>query len=166
MKKDFNSVRPSGSEKNNEPKVISEVLNEYFHSNEPLAVALRDRLFKDFFPDTFLDVDLKLITRKPGRMNIGDYLGGVITRDGEEHFRFIEGDTEKKQEMVGQRNPHIYKGLRINVNRKEKGELYPTFNRPKYTENFTFQDFCREAAEELIAVAGLIENGSVENVSE
>jgi hypothetical protein len=39
MKKDFIS-RPSGSEKN-EPKVIGEVLNEYFQSNEPLAVCYR-----------------------------------------------------------------------------------------------------------------------------
>ena len=98
-------------------------------------------------------------------MNIGDYLGGVITRDGEDHFSFIESDTEKKRVMVEQRNPHIYEGLRINVNRKDNGEPYPTFNRPKYTENFTFQDFCREAAEELIAVAGLIENRSVEEES-
>lgn len=161
MAQDFNlEKRPSGSEKN-EPKVIGEVLNEYFASNEPLARAYRERLH----PDTHLDVDLKLITRKPGRMNIGDYLGGVITRDGEDHFSFIESDTEKKRVMVEQRNPHIYEGLRINVNRKDNGEPYPTFNRPKYTENFTFQDFCREAAEELIAVAGLIENRSVEEES-
>ena len=158
MAQDFNlEKRPSGSEKN-EPKVIGEVLNEYFASNEPLARAYRERLH----PDTHLDVDLKLLTRKPGRMNIGDYLGGVITRDGEDHFSFTESDTEKKRVMVDQRNPHIYEGLRINVNRKDNGEPYPTFNRPKYTENFTFQDFCREAAEELIAVAGIIEDESME----
>ena len=158
MAQDFNlEKRPLGSEKS-EPKVIGEVLNEYFASNEPLARAYRERLH----PDTHLDVDLKLLTRKPGRMNIGDYLGGVITRDGEDHFSFTESDTEKKRVMVEQRNPHIYEGLRINVNRKDNGEPYPTFNRPKYTENFTFQDFCREAAEELIAVAGIIEDESME----
>lgn len=161
MAQDFNlEKRPLGSEKS-EPKVIGEVLNEYFASNEPLARAYRERLH----PDTHLDVDLKLLTRKPGRMNIGDYLGGVITRDGEDHFSFTESDTEKKRVMVDQRNPHIYEGLRINVNRKNNGEPYPTFNRPKYTKNFTFQDFCREAAEELIAVAGLIEDESVEEES-
>jgi len=37
------------------------------------------------------------------------------------------------------------------------GTLYPTFNRPRYSKNFTFQDFCREAAEELIVVTGLVE---------
>ena len=56
-----------------------------------------------------------------------------------------------------QRNPHIYVGRRINVNRKDDGTLYPTFNRPRYTKDFSFQDFCREAAEELLVVAGLVE---------
>lgn len=41
MKKDLDSRRPSGSEKMNEPKVIGEVLNEYFRSDEPLARGYR-----------------------------------------------------------------------------------------------------------------------------
>jgi hypothetical protein len=159
MKKDFISVRPSGSEKKNEPKVIGKVLNEYLRSNEPLAVAYRDRLFKDFFPDTHLDVDLKLMTREPGRMHVGAYLDGAITHDDEDHFTFIQNDPEKKKVVVTQRNPHVYLGKRINVNRKDDGTLYPTFNRPRYTKDFAFQDFCREAAEELLAVAGLVEEG-------
>ena len=156
MKKDLNlKKRPSGSEKN-EPKVIGEVLNEYFQSNEPLAVAFRDRIFKDFFPDTHLDVDLKLITRKPGRMPVGAYFNGAITRDEENHFTFIQ-DVPKKKVVVSIRYPHVYKGTRINVTRNDNGKLYPTFNRPRYTESFTFQDFCREAAEELLAVISLVE---------
>lgn len=143
-----------GSEEQYEPRTVGEILHDYLeNSNEPLAVAFRNRLH----PDTHLDVDLKLFTRKPGRINIGDCLGGIITRDGEFHFRFIESDTEKKQGMAERRNPHIYEGKRINVNRKRDGTLYPTFNRPKYSESFTFQDFCREAAEELLAVAGFVE---------
>ena len=154
MAQDFNlEKRPLGSEKKNEPKVIGEVLNGYFQSNEPLAVAYRDRLH----PDTHLDVDLKLMTREPGRMPVGAYLDGVITHDNEDHFTFVQNVSEKKRVAVTLRNPHIYEGLRINVNRKDDGTLYPTFNHPRYTESFTFQDFCREAAEELLAVAGLTE---------
>ena len=67
-------------------------------------------------------------------------------------------DPEKKKLVVTQRNPHVYVGKRININRKEDGTLYPTFNRPRYSESFNFQDFCREAAEELLMVSGLIEN--------
>lgn len=174
MKKDFISVRPSGSEKN-EPKVMSEVLNEYFQSDEPLAVAFRnwkaqneaatntveeadeDQLFKSVFPNTELGVDLKLITRESGRMEIGAFLDGAITHDGEDHFTFIQNASEKKKVDVTQRNPHVYEGKRINVNRKDDGTLYPTFNHPRYTREFTFQDFCREAAEELLTIVGLVE---------
>ena len=49
-------------------------------------------------------------------------------------------------------------GKYINVSRAVDGTLYPTFNRPRYTKDFTFQDFCREAAEELIVVTGLVES--------
>lgn len=108
---------------------------------------------KDFYPDTHLDVDLKLISREPGRMPVGAYLDGVITRDGEDHFCFIQNADDKKRLVVTQRNPHVYLGKRINVNRKDDGSLYPTFNRPRY---ISFKNFCREAAEELIAVAGLV----------
>lgn len=131
MKKDLNSKRrPSGSTKKNEPKVIGEVLNEYLASNEPLAVAYRNRLFKDIHPHTELGVDLKLLTREPGRMPVGTMIDGAIVHDDEVH-------------------------------RKDDGTLYPTFNRPQFTEYFTFQDFCREAAEELIVVAGLIEKNRI-----
>lgn len=114
-------------------------------------------LQKKLYPTTELDVDLKLITHEPGRMPIGAYLDGAITHDEEDHFTFIENDAEKKRLVVTQRNPHIYVGRRINVNRKDDGTLYPTFNRPRYTKDFSFQDFCREAAEELLMVTGLIE---------
>lgn len=157
MNKDLFEKRLGGSGKRNGPKVIGEVLNEYFHSNEPLAVAYRDRLFKDLHPDTHLDVDLKLLTREPGHMPVGAMLDGAITRDEVNHFCFIQNDPEKKKVLVTMRNPHVYLGKRINVNLKDDGTLYPTFNRPQYTESFTFQDFCREAAEELLAVAGLVE---------
>lgn len=157
MNKDLFEKRLGGAGKRNEPKVIGEVLNEYFRSNEPLAVAYRDRLFKDLHPDTHLDVDLKLLTREPGHMPVGAMLDGAITHDKEDHFIFIQNDPEKKKVLVTMRNPHVYLGKRINVNLKDDGTLYPTFNRPQYTESFTFQDFCREAAEELLAVAGLVE---------
>ena len=167
MKKDFNSSRPSGSEKKNEPKVIAEVLIEYFQSDEPLARAFRkrtaeveaereaDRLFVDIFPNTELGIDLKLMTRQPGRMPVGTYLDGVIKRDDDYHFSFVQNALERKE--VTRRNPQIYKGTCVNVIQSKDGSLRPTFNRPRYSESFTFQDFCHAAAEELLMVAGLVE---------
>ena len=128
---------------------IGVVIDQLLMSDEPL--------FKDIFPNTELSVDLKLLTREPGRMAVGAYLDGTITHDGEDHFTFIQNASEKKKAEVTLRNPHVYLGHRINVNRKDDGTLYPTFNRPRYTKDFTFQDFCREAAEELLVVAGLVE---------
>lgn len=163
------------SEKQYEPRIVGEILQDYLeNSNEPLAVAYRERineaekqdgsdhLFKDFYPDTHPGIDLKLITHKPGHMPVGAYFDGAITRDGEDHFSFIQNDDEKKKMVVTPRNPHIYLGKRINVNQKNNGMLYPTFNRPHYTKDFSFQDFCREAAEELLIVAGLVEDKPVE----
>lgn len=119
------------------------------------------QLFNGIFPNTELCVDLKLFTREPGRLDVGEYLDGVITRDGEDHYTFIQNATEQKEVLVTRRNPHVYLGKRINVVRKDDGSLYPTFNRPCYSEEFTFKDFCLEAAEELLAVAGLVEKKAV-----
>lgn len=109
---------------------------------------------KGFYPNTELGIDLKLLTRKPGRLTDGEYLDGVITHDGEDHFTFVQNDSEKKKDKVVQRNPHVYLGTYINVNRKKDGTLYPTFNRPQFSEHFTFQDFCQGAADELRIISG------------
>lgn len=177
-------INRDGSEVQYGPRLVGEILHDYLeNSNEPLAVAFRqqhpdafgsaddkddggNQLFKSIHPNTELGVDLKLLTRESGRMNIGEIRSGAITRDGEEHFTFFESVLEKKMDLSSKRNPHVLKLNRINVNRKEDGTLYPTFNRPRYTDDFTFQDFCREAAEELLMIAGDSNNfGLVEEIS-
>ena len=117
---------------------------------------------RELFPNTELGIDLKLMTRKPGRLAIGEYLDGIITRDGEDHFSFSQDDSCKKKVKVIQRNPHVYEGTFININRKPDGSLYPTFNRPRFTKKFTFQDFCWGAANELRMVIGLVEKWDIE----
>ena len=112
------------------------------------------KLEKGFYPNTELGIDLKLLTRKPGRLTDGEYLDGVITHDGEDHFTFVQNDSEKKKDKAVQRNPHVYEGKYINVNRKKDGTLDPTFNRPQFSERFTFQDFCQGAADELRIISG------------
>ncbi len=172
MKKDLEMRRPSGSRRMYEPRVIGDIINEMLLSNEPLAEALRNwmaerektrtaeeqskvnRLFVDIYPNTEPCIDLKLLTQQPGRMDIGAILRGILTRDGEEHYTFLEDGSQK--EASSQRNPHVYRGRFINVNQSGDGTLYPTFNRPRYTKEFTFQDLCREAAAELLMVAGLV----------
>ena len=115
-------------------------------------ILLENQLFKDIYPNTELGTDLKLLTRKPGRTPIGECLDGVLTHDGEDHFTFIQNANEKKK-MEVHRSPIIFKGECINVHKKEDGSLLLTFNRPQFSEDFTFQDFCRKAAEELFVFA-------------
>ena len=176
MKKVLNSNFKAGSRKMNEPRLAGALLHDYLeNSDDAMAVAYREHsaaasdadedageegscLFGDFFPDTHLDVDLKVISRTPGRMHVGEYINCMLTRDGEDHFTAMETASEMKQ-AAEQRNPIVYQGTCINVHRKADGTIYPTFNRPLFTDFYTFRDFCCEAAEELRLVSGLGEEG-------
>ena len=104
-------------------------------------------------PNTELCIDLKTILTSDRRAKMRKDYPGVLTRDGREHFTFLENAPERKN----RRHPHVYQGYCINVNRKDDGTLYPTFRHPEYTKHYAFKDFCREAGEELLMVAGLVE---------
>lgn len=168
MKKNITSCK--GTNAQHGPCLAGKILHDYLeNSNEPLAVAFRQQhpdvfenvdaendgseiLFKLFYPNTEIGINLKLLTRTPGRLPIGELRSGAITHDGDDHYTFLESDVARTS-TNGKRNPCIMPGTYINVHRKDDGTLYPTFNRPAYTETFTFQDFCREAAMELLMVA-------------
>ena len=79
----------------------------------------------NLYPNTELGIDLKLVTRKPGRMPLGTYLDGIITHDKEDHFTFVQ-NAEKKSKG-DHRNPHVYQGSRVNVVKRQDGSLVPTF---------------------------------------
>ena len=149
------------------PRIAGEILRDYLeNSDEAVAVAYRERiaeaeeeiedqLFRDLWPNSELDVTLKLLTRKPGRLPIGEPHKGSIVRDSDDHLTFVEGAFEEKVAMVISRNPIIYKGLYVNVHEKADGTRYTTFNRPRFTKDFGFESFCHEAAKELIIVSRL-----------
>ena len=173
----FNSKkRFAGFNHHSEPRPLGELYAELLNSNSPLADAMRKRMAEkagydqpddeDYHPrfvpcpNTELCVDLKLLTRDPGRLPMGKMLSGVITRDDYEHYTFLENASKKK--TVLRRNPHIYIGDFINVNRRDDGTIYPTFCRPRYDQDLDFAEFCRRAADELYIVAGLVEKRSVD----
>ena len=142
-----------GSEAQYGPRTVGEILHDFLeNSNEPLAVAFRHR---KAYANTELCVDLKLLKQKPGRLRVGKCLEGILTRDGREHFTFVEEAAEMKRAAVVSRNPIVYAGACINVHRRDDGSLYPTFRQPQLSTFYTFKDFCREAAEELRMMAGL-----------
>lgn len=110
------------------------------------------RAWTGLYPNTELDVDLKLVTQKQGRMELGEYLDGMITRDGEDHFTFVENDTEQRK--AERRNPSIYMGQWINVKRRADGTVYPTFKRTKGIGAGKLGDYAVSTTCELLMVAG------------
>lgn len=168
----------AGSEAQYGPRLAGALLHNYLeNSDDDLAIAYREhaadaasaayddaeeeedsRLFGDFFPDTHLGVDLKVISRKPGRMHVGANINCMLTRDSEFHFTAVETASERKQ-AAERRNPVVFSGVCVNVHRAADGSLYAVLKRPKFTAAYTFRDFCRDAAEELRLVSGLGEEG-------
>ena len=56
--------------------------------DSPFACAYREHT--SAYPHTELGIDLKLMTQQPGRLPLGRYLCGTITRDAEDHYLFVE----------------------------------------------------------------------------
>lgn len=85
-------------------------------------------------------------------MELGEYLDGMITRDGEDHFTFVENATEQRK--TERRNPSIYEGQWINVKRRADGTVYPTFKRTKGIGAGKLGDYAVNTTCELLMVAG------------
>ena len=90
-------------------------------------------------------------------MELGEYLDGMITRDGEDHFTFVENATEQRK--ATRRNPSIYMGQWINVKRRADGTVYPTFKRTKGIGAGKLGDYAVNTTCELLMVAGKHEAG-------
>lgn len=110
------------------------------------------RTWTGLYPNTELDVDLKLVTQEQGPMELGEYLDGMITRDGEDHFTFVENATEQRK--AERRNPSIFSGQWINVKRRADGTVYPTFKRTKGIGAGKLGDYAVNTTCELLMVAG------------
>ena len=137
MAKDFNKKRPYGS-KNNEPRPLCELFREYLQSDEPVASTLRTQIIRRMkeeqgcepgqtvqfcFPNTELDVDLKLLTLTPGRMSLNTPLEGSLTRDSEYHYTFEEMPSRSRPK----RNPITFEGRYVNLSVDAYGTPHPHF---------------------------------------
>ena len=168
MAQDFNlEKRPLGSEKN-EPKVVGDVLKEYFASNEPLAVAYREHTTESeeqgWHPNTHLGADVKTLLRSDVRTVVGKEYRGTFRLDSEgvvdeylccdPHFTFIE----TVPQTAGKRNPHVFDGQYITVTRREDGSLRLNFKELPKGANFDLERFALGVYNELcLALGGLIE---------
>lgn len=150
------------------PRIAGEILREYLeNSNDPLAVAYRERiadseedddedqLFKDIHPNTELGIDLKILTRKPGRLPVGVPVKGSIVNDGSDHFTFLQ-DAHKVKKVVANRTSITIRGQYVNLHVKLDGTYCANLRRPVFSKDFTFHNFLLGAAEELQYFASLV----------
>lgn len=153
-----------------EPRLMNDIINDLLNGQAPFARARRHRTgrawtenmrtenagagrtWTGLYPNTELDVDLKLVTQEQGPMELGEYRDGMITRDGEDHFTFVENDTEQRK--AERRNPSIYMGQWINVKRRADGTVYPTFKRTKGIGAGKLGDYAVSTTCELLMVVG------------
>lgn len=158
------------TEQTQEPRLMNDIINDLLNGQAPFALARRQRTgrawtenmrtesagavraWTGFYPNTELGVDLKLVTQEQGRMELGEYLDGMITRDGEDHFTFVENATEQRK--AERRNPSIYEGQWINVKRRADGTVYPTFKRTKGIVAGKLGDYAVSTTCELLMVVG------------
>ena len=133
--KDFHSTRPAGSRKSHEPRCLGEVLAEYFAGNSPLARAYRDHSLEDVFSHTEPCCELNLLTSQSSRPTVGMLLDGIITRDDDNHYSFIE--TAFTSSVV-RRNVCTYEGQHITCTKRRNGSLRLNF------KNLPIADFCVE----------------------
>jgi len=166
----------AGSQKSSNPRLVEEIVKDYLaNSNEPFATAYRQQQARQqeakrlhmagakaigWQKNTELCMDVTTLLHEDRAMQPGKEYLGVLRKDVEsdeyrydEHMTFVEVERQKGEK----RNLQLYKGLCVNVNQQNDGRKYLSFNRPRFTEDFTFKHFCLMAAEELLTVAGLLE---------
>ena len=101
--------------------------------------------------NTELCIDLKTILRSDRKAKTHKDYPGVLTREDEEHFTFIE-----TQPTTAKRNPQLFKGKYITITRWADGSLHPNF-RPM-PENMSVSNYAFNVYRELIgALKGLVE---------
>lgn len=104
--------------------------------------------------NTDLCVDIKTFLRKDRVTQIGKKYPGLLMRDGDDHYQFIEIPAL----FSCKRNPHVFSGEYITITRRDDGTLRPNFKPMRVDENFSIDSYALGVCDELrIALKGLIE---------
>lgn len=99
-------------------------------------------------------MDVKTILHSDSISKIGKDYQGVLTRDTDEHFTFIETIPTPPEK----RNPQVFRGKYITVTRRDDGTYRPNFKPMKVGADFSVAQFSSDVANELLwALDGLIE---------
>ena len=104
--------------------------------------------------NTDLCIDVKTILRSDRVTKIGKSYPGVLTRDTDDHYTFIE----TIQACVEKRNPQVYVGKYITLTRRDDGTYRPNFRPMKVGADFSVARYAACVANELLwALEGLVE---------
>lgn len=107
-----------------------------------------------FHPNTDLCVDVKTLLRSDRRTRMSKNYMGVLTRDAEDHYTFIESQPSTN----GKRNPHVFVGRFITITRQDDGTLRPNFKPIKKGAGWSVESYARSVYDELReALNGLVE---------
>lgn len=102
--------------------------------------------------NTDLCMDVKTFLRTDRITQLGKDYAGVLTRDGQEHYSFIE-----TLPWSMKRNPYVFRGKYITITRKDDGSYRPNFRPMKVGKNFSVNHYAFEVYRELRqALTGLV----------
>ena len=163
MKKVLNVNYEAGSRESNEPRLLGSIVEEMLHGKSPLAKGYRQYIAsleneeaeeQGWHSNTELCIDLKTILRSDRKAKNNKDYQGVLTRDGEEHFSFVE-----TQPTSAKRNPRLFRGKYITITRWADGSLHPNFRpMPNVGAGFRVEHYAFEVYRELFrALKGLVE---------
>ncbi len=103
--------------------------------------------------NTDLCMDVKTILRSDRVTKIGKGYPGVLTRDTDEHYTFVE--TEPRNTC--KRNPQVYVGKYITITRRDDGTYRLNFRPLKVDADFSVERYALGFYNEIcIALGGLI----------
>ena len=154
-----NNVSRVGSEAQYGPRLVGGILHDYLeNSNEPLAVAYREHTTEaeeqGWNRNTDLCVDVKTILHSDHITRMGKQYQGVLTRDSDEHYSFVE----TLPAPTWKRNPQVFEGKHITVTRRSDGTFHPNFRPMKVDEKFSVDAYAIGVCNELRkALKGLVE---------
>lgn len=107
--------------------------------------------------NTDLCVDVKTFLFKDRITQIGKEYSGVLTRDKEDHYQFIETLPHNQ----GKRNPQIYNGEHITATLRDNGSVRLNFKPMKIDDNFVIEAYAFEVANEIVkSLKGLVKETS------
>lgn len=102
--------------------------------------------------NTNLCVDLKTYLRNDRITQLSKNYTGVLTRDAEEHYTFVEAQPSTD----GKRNPHVFWGEYITITRQDDGTLRPNFKPMRIGAGWSVGGYAKGVYNELRKALGCL----------